>query len=115
MTSPFPTGNSCDVQAEHRQGPDHDHTSRDVNPLPEEWGEDDGQCSSAEVERKFNRNACCDDVDCAADCKDDALQRASFRWGRVLRLLRLLSGAHSSAAGSADALNCDPSQTPEEI
>ena len=39
-----------------------------------------------------------------ANRENDALQRASFRWGASSRLLRLLSGAHSSEAVSADAL-----------
>jgi Peptidase family M48 len=47
-------------------------------------GEDDRQGSRPEVEGKLYRDARYDDVRCPADGKNDALQRAPFRWWRVL-------------------------------
>jgi hypothetical protein len=84
MSLPLSTRDAGDVQTEHGEGADHDHAGYGVNPFSEEGGENDGQRSGTEVESKLDRNARHHDVGCTANGKNDALQRASFRWGRVL-------------------------------
>jgi hypothetical protein len=84
MPLPLSTGNAGNVQTQDGQGANDDHASRHVDPLSEERGEDDRQRSSAEIERKLDGDAGHNDVDGSADGENDALQRASFRQGRVL-------------------------------
>ena len=84
MPLPLSTGDTSDVQAEHRQRTDNDHSGGHVDPLSDVRGEDDGECAGSEVQRELDDDARHDDVGRAADCENDALQRASFRWGRVL-------------------------------
>ena len=84
ITLPLSTGDASDVQAEVGEGGDDDHAGRDIDPLAKDGREDHCEGSRAEVERKFDSDARRYDVCRAADGEDDALQRASFRWGRVL-------------------------------
>jgi hypothetical protein len=101
VSLPLPSRNTGDVQTKHGQGPEHDHSSDRVNPRPHVWSEDDCQRPRPEVECKLDGDARHNHMEGAANGENDELQRASLR--RVLRLLRLLSGALSSAAGWADA------------
>ena len=78
---PLAAGDAGDVQTKDGQGADHDDTSGEIDPVPEERGQDHRQRSGAEVEREFDSDARHNDVGRAADREDDALQRASFRWG----------------------------------
>jgi hypothetical protein len=93
MPLPFSTCDASNVQAEDGQGADDDHPGGNVDPLSNERGEDDRECSSPEVECKLDHDARHNDVGRAADGENDAFQRASFRWGASSRLLRLLCGA----------------------
>jgi hypothetical protein len=51
VSLPLPSRNTGDVQTEHRQGADHDHTSDCIDPRPDVRSEDDCQRSRPEVER----------------------------------------------------------------
>ena len=84
MTPPFSPDDTGDVQTENRQGTNNDHTRSGVHPLPEVRGEDDRRRAGAEIKCKLDGDTGRKDVNCAADGENDTLQRASFRWGRVL-------------------------------
>jgi hypothetical protein len=79
MSPPFSPDDTGDVQAENRQGTNHDHTRRGVYPLPEVWGENDRRGAGAEIKCKLDSDTGRNDVNCAADGENDTLQRASFR------------------------------------
>src|SRR5262249_17841602 len=72
-----------DVQAKYRQRPDDDDAGNYVHPLTDMWGENHRGSACPEVEDELDDHARHNDVGGASDCDNDALQRASFRTGRV--------------------------------
>lgn len=99
VRSPLATCDPSDVEAEDRHGADDDDARDGVDPVADPRGENDRERSGAEVERKLDRNARDDDVGGSTDGEDDALQRASFRWGASSRLLRLRHGVLPARLG----------------
>src|SRR4051812_41613621 len=105
MFSPLPASDAGDVQAQERQGADHDHSGDSVDPRSHERGQKCRRRSRAEIEPELDGDACHHDVKRLANGEYDALQRASFRWGRVLPPPQTpCAELLSSTAGSADAL-----------
>jgi hypothetical protein len=98
------TGNAGNVPTQDGQGPNDGHASRHVDPLSEERGEDDRQRSSAKSSASSTAMLATTMWTVRRMVKTMRFNAPPFGRGASSRLLRLLSGAHSSAAGSADAL-----------